>query len=76
MQRRNAAVPTIPKGLAFVQHVNGFVTGQGAPSGPKGTKPLAGLDPTLDGSVILFHQIIELTPDAMLRIFGQSTPLF
>ena len=35
MQRRKAALRTTPTGLAFAQHVDRFVAGQGAPSGPK-----------------------------------------
>jgi hypothetical protein len=72
MQRRNAALRTTPKGLAFAQHVDGFVTGQGAPSRPEGPKALAGFDPPLDGAVVLFHKVIEVTPDSMLTMFVQS----
>jgi hypothetical protein len=72
MQRRNAAVRRTPKGLAFADHVNRFVTGQRAPSGPKGTEVLAGFDPPLDGAVILFHQIVKVTSDPVPAVFAQN----
>src|SRR5690349_14801072 len=72
MRRHNAALRRTPKRLAFAEHVNRFVTGQGAPSGPKGPKTLAGLHPALDGPVVLFHHVIEITPDAMAAGFVQN----
>jgi hypothetical protein len=56
--------------------MNGFVAGEGSPSGPKRTEMLAGLDPPFDGPVILLHKIIEVTPDPMPAGFSQSTLFF
>src|SRR3954466_15380524 len=73
MQRRDAARRRTPKRLAFAEHVNRFVAGQGTPSRPERPKVLARLHPPLDGPVVLFDQLIEVTPHPMSAVFVQDT---
>ena len=76
MQRHGAAVRWAPVCLAFAEHVNGFVTGEGSPSRPKRAEVLAGLDAPFDGPVVLFHQVVEVTADPMPAVFRQVTLAF
>ena len=46
--------------LAFVDHVDYLVAGQRAPGSPKRTEALAGVNPPLDGPVVLLQDIIEV----------------
>jgi len=58
--------------LAFADHVNRLVAGQRAPGSPERPKMLAGFHPALDGPMILFHHVIELTPEAVPALFVQN----
>ena len=46
--------------LAFADHVNYLVAGQRAPGSPKRTETLAGVNPPLDGSVVLLQDIVQV----------------
>ena len=46
--------------LAFADHVDYLVAGQRAPGSPKRTETLAGVNPPLDGPVVLLQDIIEV----------------
>ena len=46
--------------LAFADHVDYLVAGQRAPDSPKRTETLAGVNPPLDGPVVLLQDIIEV----------------
>ena len=65
MQRHGAAVRRTSKRLTFSEHGHGLVTGQRPPGTPKGPEVLAGFDPAFNRPVILFDQVIEVTPDPM-----------
>jgi hypothetical protein len=57
--------------LAFANHMNRFVTGDGAPRTPERPEMLARVDPTLNRPVILFQDVIEILHGAVLAIVGQ-----
>jgi hypothetical protein len=59
-----------PRRLAFADHVNGFVTGNGPPGAPKATKPLAGSAPAFNSSMILFKNVVEVLHGTVLTLFG------
>src|SRR6266403_5714864 len=46
--------------LAFADHVDYLVAGQRAPGSPKRSEALAGVNPPLDGPVVLLQDIIEV----------------
>ena len=46
--------------LAFADHVDRFVAGQRSPGSPKRTKTLTGVNPSLDGPVVLPQDIVEV----------------
>ena len=46
--------------LAFADHVDYLVADQRAPNSPKRTEALAGVNPPLDGPVVLLQDIIEV----------------
>ena len=46
--------------LAFADHVDYLVADQRAPGSPKRTEALAGVNPPLDGPVVLLQDIIEV----------------
>jgi hypothetical protein len=48
------------RALAVADHVDYLVAGQRAPGSPKRTKALAGVNPPLDGPVVLLQDIIEV----------------
>ena len=54
-RRRRASVR-----LAFADHVDYLVAGQRSPGSPKRTETLAGVNPSLDGPVVLLQDIIEV----------------
>jgi hypothetical protein len=58
--------------LAFADHVNYLVAGQRAPGSPKRTETLAGVNPPLDGSVVLLQNIIEVRHRPVPAVFIQS----
>jgi hypothetical protein len=58
--------------LAFADHVNGFVTGDGAPSSPEGAKMLTRADPAFDCPMILFQNIVEILHRSMSTVLLQS----
>ena len=66
----------LPNAWPFAEHVHGFIARQGMPSTPKRTKVLAGFHPPLDGPVVLFHEVIEATPDSMPAGFVQNPVAF
>jgi hypothetical protein len=72
MQRRNAAGRSTAKRLTFAEHVDGLIARERSPGTPKGPEMLAGFDPPLDGPVVLFDQIIEVTAHPMPAISVQS----
>ena len=46
--------------LPLADHMNRFITGDRAPCAPEGAKMLACANPTFDGPVVLFQDIIEV----------------
>lgn len=58
--------------MTFAERVDGFVTGEGSPGAPKRTEMLAGLNPAFDGAAVLFHRVVELTPDPIAAIFVEN----
>jgi hypothetical protein len=46
--------------LAFADHMDGLLAGEGAPRGPKRAKMLIRIDPSLDRAVVLFQNIVEV----------------
>src|SRR5215469_11223689 len=46
--------------LAFADHVDRFLAGQRSPGSPKRTKTLIGVNPSLDGPVVLLQDIVEV----------------
>jgi hypothetical protein len=53
-------------------HMNRFVTGDGAPRTPKRAEMLARVDPTLDRPVILFQDIIEILYGRCWQLLARS----
>ncbi len=68
---RPTFAPATPVRLAFANHMNRFVTGDGAPCTPERAEMLARVDPTLDRPVILFQDIIEILHGAVSAVVGQ-----
>src|SRR5258708_34621706 len=60
-----------PVRLAFANHMNRFVTGDGAPRTPERAEMLARVDPTLDRPVTLFQDVIEILHGAVSAVVGQ-----
>jgi hypothetical protein len=46
--------------LPLADHMNRFITDDRAPCAPEGAKMSAGANPTFDGPVVLFQDIIEV----------------
>src|ERR1700756_5556992 len=59
--------------LAFANHMNRFITGDCAPRSPKGAKMLACADPSLDGPVVLFQDVIKTLHWSMAAFLLQNT---
>jgi hypothetical protein len=59
--------------LAFADHVDYLVAGQRSPSSPKRTETLAGVNPSLDGPVVLLQDIVEVRQPADA---GSRSPAF
>src|ERR1700730_10916886 len=59
------------RGLTFADDMDRFVTGRGAPRTPEPAEMLTRVDPTLDRTVILFQDVIEILHGAVLAIVGQ-----
>ena len=49
-----------PPHLAFPDHVHCLISLDRPPRPVKGSEPLAGVDPSFDRSMILFHQIVQV----------------
>jgi hypothetical protein len=49
-----------PPHLAFPDHVHYFVSLDRPPGAVKGSEPLAGVDPSFDRSMILFHDVVQV----------------
>ena len=49
-----------PARLAFADHMDRLVAGDGAPSSPKRSEMLTRVDPSLDRAVVLFQDVIEV----------------
>src|SRR5208282_6201744 len=71
MEQTDLRTHRTPARLAFADHINRFIAGDGAPSSPEGAKMLTRADPTLDCPVILFQDVIEILHGAVLAIVGQ-----
>jgi hypothetical protein len=69
--RPTFAPAALPYALAFANHMNRFVTGDGAARTPERAEMLARVDPTLDRPVILFQDVVEILYGAMLAVVGQ-----
>ena len=67
-RRRHASVR-----LAFADHVDYLVAGQRSPSSPKRTETLAGVNPSLDGPVVLLQDIIEVRHRPVLAVGVQRS---
>src|SRR5260370_28666389 len=65
-----------PARLAFADHMNRLVTGNCAPSSPEGAEMLTRVDPTLDGPMILFQDVIEVLHRSVLPVLLQNTLVF
>jgi len=65
-----------PARLAFADHMNRLVTGNCAPSSPEGAEMLTRVDPTLDGPMILFQDVIEVLHRSVLAVLLQNTLVF
>jgi hypothetical protein len=50
----------LPAGLAFANHMDRLVAGDRAPGGPKRTEVLTRVDPSLDRTVVLFQDVIQV----------------
>jgi hypothetical protein len=59
------------RGLTLSDHMDRFVTGDGAPRTPEQAEVLTRIDPTLDRPVILFQDVIDILHGAMLAVVGQ-----
>ena len=60
MQQADLRTCRTPARLAFANHMNRFVTGDGAPRTPERAEMLARVDPMLDRPVILFCERIDM----------------
>jgi hypothetical protein len=49
-----------PPHLAFPDHVHYLVSLDRPPGAVKGSEPLAGVDPSFDRSMILFHDVVQV----------------
>jgi hypothetical protein len=59
--------------LAFADHVDYLVAGQRAPGSPKRTEAVAGVNPPLDGPVVLFQDVINILHWSMVAFLLQNT---
>jgi hypothetical protein len=57
--------------LTFADHMNRFIAGDRAPSSPEGAEMLTGVDPPLDGAVVLLEHVIQIRHWPMPAILGQ-----
>src|ERR1700757_5395387 len=62
-----------PACLAFADHMNRFIAGDLAPSSPEGAEMLTGVDPPLDGAVVLLEHVVQIWHRPMPAILGEST---
>src|SRR5271166_4255791 len=65
--------------LAALQHawplrimMNRFIAGDRAPGSPEGAEMLTGVDPPLDGAVILLEHVVQIWHRPMPAILGES----
>src|SRR5262252_8994301 len=49
-----------PPHLAFPDHVHYLISLDRPPRAVKGSEPLAGIDPSFDRSMILFHNVVQV----------------
>src|ERR1700759_5222591 len=61
-----------PVRLAFANHMNRFVTGDGAPRTPERAEMLARVDPTLDRPVILFQDLLRYCTGRCWQMWARS----
>ena len=59
--------------LPLADHMNRFIAGNRAPCSPEGAKMLACANPTFDGPVVLFQDIIEVLYRTVLTILLKGT---
>src|SRR5271165_2251956 len=57
--------------LTLADHMDRFVTGDGAPRTPERSEVLTRVDPTLDRPMILFQDVIEILHGAVSTVVGQ-----
>jgi hypothetical protein len=58
--------------LAFADHMNRLIAGDRAPSSPEGAGMLTGVDPPLDGAVVLLEHVVQIWHRSMPAFLGES----
>src|ERR1700730_5424848 len=76
MEQTNLRTHGITPGLAFADHMDRLVAGDGAPSSPEGAEMLTGVDPPLDGAVVLLEHVVQIWHLPMRAIPGKIAFLF
>ena len=76
MERTDLRTRRTPARLAFADHVNRFVAGDGAPCSPERPEMLTGVDPPLDGAVVLLEHVVQIWHRPMPAILGESVSGF
>src|SRR5271165_6330316 len=71
MEQTDLRTHRTPAGLAFADHMNRFIAGDRAPSSPKRSEMLTGVDPPLDGAVVLLEHVVQIWHWPMPAILGQ-----
>ncbi len=71
MEQTDLPTCRTPARLAFADHMNRFIAGDRAPSSPEGAEMLTGVDPSLDGAVVLLH-VVQIWHRPMPAILGES----
>ena len=71
VQQTDLRTRRTPVRLAFADHLNRLIAGDRAPSSPEGAEMLTGVDPPLDGAVVLLEHVVQIWHWPMPAILGQ-----
>jgi hypothetical protein len=72
VQQTGPGARRTPARLAFADHIDRLVAGDGAPSSPKRSEMLTRVDPSLDRAVVLFQDVVQVRHRRVPTVFVQS----
>ena len=77
MEQTDLRTHRTPARLGFADQMNRFIAGDRAPSSPEGAEMLTGVDPPLDGAVVLLEHVVQIeekTRNGILRTPSVNPP--